>query len=66
MVFEYPVFTIPHVSMWLNVTYPTARNDVIKLIKLNLIIKSDLSHGQSKFYLAPKILNIAYTEHFEE
>lgn len=66
MLFEYPVFTIPQVSRWLNVTYPTARNDVMKLIKLKLIIKSDLTHGQSKFYLAPKILNIAYTEYFEE
>lgn len=66
MLFEYPVFTIPQVTKWLNVTYPTARNDVIKLIKLKLIVKSEITHGQSTFYLAPKILNIAYTEHFDE
>lgn len=66
MLFEYPVFTIPQVSSWLNVTYPTARNDVMKLIKLELIIKSDITHAQSKIYLAPKILSIAYTEHFDD
>lgn len=66
MLFEYPVFTITQVSRWLNVTYPTARNDVMKLIKLKLIMKSDIIHGKSKFYLAPKVLEVAYTEHFDE
>lgn len=66
MLFEFPVFTIPQVSRWLNVSYPTARNDIMKLIKMKLIIKSSIKHGQSKFYIAPRILNIAYNEHFDE
>jgi len=66
MLFEYPVFTISQVSKWLNVSYPTARNDVMKLIKLNLIVKSNITHGQSKFYIAPEILGIAYNEYFDE
>jgi Fic family protein len=66
MLFEYPVFTIPQVSKWLNVSYPTARSDVLKLIKLKLIVESTIKYGQSKFYLAVEILNIAYNEYFDE
>lgn len=66
MLFEYPVFTIPQVSRWLNVSYPTARNDIMKLIKLGLISASKIKHGQSKFYIAQDILSIAYNEYFDE
>ena len=66
MLFEFPVFTIPQVSRWLNVSYPTARNDINKIIKLKLIVESNIKHGQSKFYIATEILNIAHNEHFDE
>ncbi len=66
MLFEFPVFTIPQVAKWLNVSYPTARVGILKLIDLKLLIVSDIKHGQSKFFVAPEIINIAYNEYFDE
>ena len=63
--YGYNVLTIPQVKNWTNVSYPTAKSDVAKLQKWNLIVESKVKHGKSKFYIAPEIINIAYNEHFD-
>ena len=66
MMFGYPVFTITQAAKWLNISYPTARLDVIKLLEMDLVIKNNIKHKQSQYYVAMDILNIAHKEHFDE
>ena len=59
--FAIPAITIPQLSDMLNVTYPTARNNLNLLTKMDILIESDFSQ-RPKSFLSPEIINIAYSD----
>ena len=58
--FGAPITTIPQASKLLNVSYPTARNDIDILLKSKILSDSSLSQ-RPKFFFSPDIIKIAYS-----
>lgn len=57
--FESPVATAPQLARQFEVTYPTAQKDIQRLICLDILVESrQLSN--TKHYLAPRVVDIAY------
>ena len=54
---ERPVLTIPYVGRHFNVTYVTARNNIVKLVKAG-ILKEAIGSKRCKVYLAEEVLEI--------
>lgn len=54
---ERPVLTIPYVGRHFNVTYVTARNNVVKFVKTG-ILKEVIGSKRCKVYLAEEVLEI--------
>jgi len=59
--FTTPVLTIPSVAAAFNITYPTARNEVIKLVELQIL--KQLPDTYPKLYYCAPIFSIAYGDH---
>lgn len=57
--FEVPAITIPQVKELLNVSYPTAKNDIDLLVKMNILTESKAKQ-RPKIFLSPEIINIAF------
>lgn len=57
LLIERPVLTIPYASRHFNVTYVTARNNVLKLAKLG-IVKEVTGGKRYRLYIADEVLNI--------
>lgn len=55
---EHPVLTIPYLAEKYRVTYPTAKSDVDKLVKLKILTKYD--NRRPAVFLSPEIFAIAY------
>lgn len=56
--FSNSVLQIPRVAEAFDVTYHTARRDVEKLVKLEILSETEL--GGVRTFLAPEILGITY------
>ncbi len=61
LLFERPVVTIPQLADYLNVSYPTAKNDVHQLLKLD-ILKAGPSIIRPQYFYASEIMRIVYEE----
>jgi Fic family protein len=57
--FESPAITVAQVMEICATQYNTARSDIDRLVKANILVESDLS-PRPKIYFAPDILDIAY------
>ena len=57
LLIERPVLTIPYVSTYFKVTYPTARNNILKLAKLG-ILKEVTGGKRYRLYIAEEVLEI--------
>lgn len=57
--FESPAITVSQVTEICGVRYNTARSDIARFIKANILAESDIS-TRPKIYFAPRILDIAY------
>ncbi len=58
--FENPILTIPHIQYQHDITYPTAKSDVYRLVGLGIL--AELGSSRPKTFYAPEILAIAYEE----
>lgn len=58
--FTNPIVQIPHVARTLKVTYPTAKNDVDKLVELGIL--SELRSAPPKAFYSRAIYDAAYRE----
>lgn len=58
--FTVPVLTIPGVAKHYDTTYPTAKSDIEKLVKLQIL--KELPNERPKIFYCPKILSVAYRE----
>jgi len=58
--FENPIITIPRVSVKYDITYPTAKSDVLHLIELGILV--ELPDFRPKKFYAPEVFEIAYSE----
>jgi hypothetical protein len=54
---ERPVLTIPYVNRHFDVTYVTAKNNVVKLVKAG-ILKEVTGAKRCKVYIAEEVLDI--------
>jgi len=59
--FTAPVITIPQVADMTDVSYPTAKADVGRLMKLGILAEHP-SDETPKLYLSPAIFNVAYED----
>lgn len=59
--FETPVITVPHVVKFFNVSYPTARKDIMAFQDLKILSEIPDS-TRPKIFMAPEIFNIAYSD----
>lgn len=59
--FELPALTTPQAASILDITFPTAKNDIEALIRLKILIDSKLSQ-RPKIFLAPEIILLAYSD----
>lgn len=59
--FENPVISVPRLKDKHNVSYPTAKADVDRLISLNILMESRMDI-RPKHYLASEIMSAAYGE----
>lgn len=60
--FESPLLTVPQARSVTNVTYPTARADMDRLVALSILLEGP-EDAYPKYFFSPEILNIAYQEH---
>lgn len=58
--FTSPVLTIPAMAKRYSVTYPTAKADVVALVKFGIL--QEVSDATPKVYFAPEIFAIAYSD----
>lgn len=58
--FTIPVLTVPDTMRQYNVSYPTAKSDILKLVELNIL--SEFSEAHPKLYYCQTIFDIAYGE----
>jgi Fic family protein len=58
--FATPVLTIPEMATQFNVTYPTAKSDIERLIALKIL--KEIPEEYPKLYYCPPIFDIAYGE----
>jgi len=56
LLIERPVITTVFVSKHFNVTYPTAKNNINKLVELGIL--HELSAAKQRTYIADKVLNV--------
>ena len=59
--FESPAITIPQWAKMCEITYPTARTDIERLIRVNILLESNMVE-RPKIYFAPRILDIAFDD----
>lgn len=57
LLLERPVLTIPYVSEYFDVTYVTARNNILKLVKAGLL-REATSAKRYKFYVAEEVFDL--------
>ncbi len=57
--FERPVITAPHIETKFGVTYPTARQDITRLLDMGILSEGP-AHMRPRYYFAPEIMAIAY------
>lgn len=60
LIYDLPFVRIPDLANRLNVTYPTAKADVDKLIRAGIL--QALDDASSKTFYAPEVFNVAYSE----
>lgn len=58
---ERPVVTIPAVAKKTDVSYPTARGDINRLVELGILVEGP-ENIRPKYFYAPNILQIAYVK----
>ncbi|MGB5231321.1 MAG: Fic/DOC family N-terminal domain-containing protein [Desulfoprunum sp.] len=58
--FNVPFITIPDVRELLNTTYPTAKNDIERLISLQILKPLARSEQRPKIFYAKEIFDVAY------
>jgi Fic family protein len=58
--FSNPMIRITEAARRLNVTYPTAKSDVLKLVELGIL--AEMRNTSPKAYFSPAIFNAAYRE----
>ncbi|MBC2742430.1 MAG: Fic family protein [Desulfosarcina sp.] len=63
--FKSPIITIPQVARIHNVSYPTARSDVEKMVEIGILKKSEMQRRPEVFF-AEKILKSAYSDISDE
>ncbi len=59
--FSSPLLTIPQVAASTSVTYPTAKKDVVRLVKLGILAEGE-PHKLPRHFYSPQIFDIAYGE----
>ncbi|AUT00944.1 filamentation induced by cAMP protein fic [Nostoc sp. CENA543] len=59
--FESPAITIPQLAQMCNISYPTARADLERLVNVGILVESDIQE-RPKIYFASHILDIAYSD----
>jgi Fic family protein len=59
--FESPVITVSQFAKMSNIHYNTARADLERLVKVNILVESDVM-PRSKVYIASNIFDIAYSD----
>jgi len=59
--FDFPMISVPIVVKKCNVTFPTAKKDVERLMELGILSPSSL-RGSPQNYIASQIFKIAYTD----
>ena len=59
--FESPAITIPQLATMCNVSYPTARTDIERLVRVGILMESDMV-DRPKIYFAPHIVDIAFSD----
>ncbi len=57
LIVERPLITTVYTSKVLNISYPAAKNNIIKLIKAG-ILKKVVTAGRNKFFIAERVLEI--------
>jgi len=57
LLIERPLITTVYASKALNISYPAAKNNIIKLIKAG-ILKGVVTAGRNKFFMSEKVLEI--------
>jgi len=60
--FEVPIITIPQTKELLKVSYPTARNDIQKLISSDMLVTASEIDKLPKVFVAPEIMEAAYSD----
>ena len=58
--FSNPMIRITDAARRLNVTYPTAKSDILKLVDLGIL--TEMRDTAPKAYFSPAIFNAAYRE----
>jgi len=56
-IFVSPVITSAHAARTLSLTWPSAKDNILKLVDAGVLSKLDLS-GKSTFYIAHRIIEI--------
>ena len=59
--FESPAITVPQLAEMCDISYPTARKDIERLVKVDILSLSNISE-RPQIYFAPKILEIAFND----
>ncbi|MBR8829672.1 MAG: hypothetical protein N5P05_001378 [Chroococcopsis gigantea SAG 12.99] len=59
--FESPAITISQLAIMCDISYPTARTDIERLISVEILVDSDMSE-RPRIYFAPHILEIAFND----
>lgn len=58
--FSNPIIRVSEMARRLDVTYPTAKSDILKLVELGIVV--ELWSSSPKAYISPLIFNAAYRE----
>ena len=59
--FESPAITVPQLVRMCDISYPTARKDIERLVSVGILSLSTISE-RPKVYFAPRILEIAFND----
>lgn len=59
--FESPAITISQLAKMCDISYPTARTDIERLVSGEILMESDISE-RPKIYFAPRIIDIAFND----
>lgn len=59
--FESPAITISQLATMCDISYPTARTDIERLVNVEILVESDMLE-RPKIYFAPHIIDIAFND----